>query len=159
MAHDNDHGHKVPLWALFLALLTFTALEVGFYEYWRSTEEVINGMKSYFIPKYVMVLVILIVLTLPKALIVLIYFMHLKFEKVLLVYLAIVPFLMAPLAVVPTMIDGQALAEDRYSHDDDLGAFSVHHHGDEGSHEEGAHEGEGEDAPGDEHETENDAGH
>lgn len=134
-AGHHDHSHSVPLWGLFLALLVLTGLEVGFYEYWRHTEEVIAGVKTYFLPKYVMVLIILVVLTLPKALIVLVYFMHLKFEKVLIVCLATIPFAMAVLAIVPILVDGNTLGSDRYSHDTKHGAFSVHH----GHHDEDGH--------------------
>ncbi len=91
----HDDSHKLPLWALFLALLVLTAGEVGLYEVWRHT---------LFVPKIVIVLIIL-VLTLPKAAIVMIYFMHLKFEKQLITVLAVVPLFMAVFAVLAILSD------------------------------------------------------
>lgn len=84
-----------------MALLALTAAEVGLYEIW------LHGAKAGdpFIPKYAMVLIILIVLTLPKAAIVLIYFMHLKFEKQFVIGLAIVPLVFAAICVLPTLAD------------------------------------------------------
>lgn len=108
-AHDShDHSHAVPLWGLFLALLAFTAAEVGFFEYWSHT----LAQGHPIVPKYVMVLTILIVLTLPKAAIVLIYFMHLKFEKVLVVGSALIPFAFAAICVLPTLTDIKTLKSD-----------------------------------------------
>lgn len=92
-------NHTVPLWGLFLALLALTAGEVGLYEVWRETQ---------FVPKFVIVLIIL-VLTLPKAAIVMIYFMHLKFEKPLIVALAVGPLVFVLLAVLPTLTDIRTL--------------------------------------------------
>ncbi len=99
--HPHDHaaghtgGHSINLMACFLALLALTAGEVLLFEVWVHT---------HFVPKFVMVLMLLI-LTLPKAAIVMIYFMHLKFEKHLLVLLAVVPLLMIFVAVLPTLTD------------------------------------------------------
>jgi hypothetical protein len=61
-----------------------------------------------FIPKYALVLLILIVLTLPKGAIVMIYFMHLKFEKQFVVFLSLIPFLFAAVCVLPALADIRA---------------------------------------------------
>ncbi len=100
-AHAHTHDHKIPLWGLFLALLALTGAEVGLYEVW------LHGAKlgDPFIPKYAMVLIILIVLTLPKAAIVMIYFMHLKFEKQFVLVLSLVPLLFAAICVLGALSD------------------------------------------------------
>lgn len=100
-AHD-DHP-RLPLWGLFLALTALTAAEVGLFEVWSRSEV----FQSY-LPKFALVLLIL-VFTLPKALIVLIFFMHLKFEKPFTIFLAIVPFPIVAIAILPTLIDAQTL--------------------------------------------------
>jgi len=100
----NKHDHAIPLWGLFLALLALTAAEVALFEIWHASAE--DG--SPFIPKFAMVL-LLLVFTLPKAAIVMIYFMHLKFEKQFIVLLALLPFLFALIAVLPTLTDSQTL--------------------------------------------------
>jgi len=103
MSDTTDHGHKhqhsVPLMTLFLALLALTAGEVALFEIWTVT---------HFVPKFVMVLMLLI-LTLPKAAIVMIYFMHLKFEKQFVVWLAIGPLLLVLIAIAPTLVDAVTL--------------------------------------------------
>jgi hypothetical protein len=104
-SHDNNHNlHPVPLWGLFILLLALTAGEVGLFEYWHSTA----AAGSPIFPKYVMV-ILLMVMTLPKAAIVMIYFMHLKFEKPLIVFLAIVPLLLVFVCVLVPLVDGQTL--------------------------------------------------
>jgi caa(3)-type oxidase subunit IV len=105
-AHSK-HGHSIPLWGLFLALLALTAAEVGLFEFWSRT----NLAGHPFIPKFAMVLLLLI-FTLPKAAIVMIYFMHLKFEKQLVVLLAIIPFFTAAIAILVTTTDNQTLRAD-----------------------------------------------
>ena len=109
MASDK-HGHTVPLWGLFIALLALTGAEVGLYEFWRQTGHEVDGETFYFIPKFALVLMILI-FTLPKALIVLMYFMHLKFEKRLVLTLAIAPFFTAGIAVLFILSDTNALQD------------------------------------------------
>jgi len=111
--HDatQSHGHALRLWPFFLALLALTAAEVGLYEWWRGTAVRVEGMETtYAIPKFALVLLVL-VFTLPKAYIVLVYFMHLRFEKALVVWLAVVPLMMTFLAVLPTLTDGLTLKE------------------------------------------------
>ena len=105
-AHSK-HGHSIPLWGLFLALLVLTAAEVGLFEFWSHT----NLAGHPFIPKFAMVMLLLL-FTLPKAAIVMIYFMHLKFEKQLIVLLAITPLFTAAIAVLVTTTDNQALRGD-----------------------------------------------
>ncbi|MBI1336912.1 MAG: hypothetical protein GC164_08120 [Phycisphaera sp.] len=115
MAHK--HEHAVPLWTLFLLLLAFTAAEVGFYEIWvHSNQHAMETGGVPFMPKVAMVLVLLFVLTLPKALIVLVYFMHLKFEKLLIVGLAVLPFVMVGIAILPNLSDTLALKSRAYNH-------------------------------------------
>jgi hypothetical protein len=97
-AKHNPH-HGVPLATLFIALLVLTAGEVAIFEIWSHIP---------FVPKYVMVLMLLI-LTLPKAAIVMIYFMHLKFEKQFVVLLAVAPLVLVLLAVLPTLSDAMTL--------------------------------------------------
>ena len=107
-AAANKHYHPVPLWGLFLALVALTAGEVVLYEVWRHALQDV-------IAKPVVVLLILL-LTLPKAAIVLIYFMHVKFEKQLIVLLAVAPLFMTLLAVLPALTDGLVL--NRYVRED-----------------------------------------
>lgn len=109
-SHDEGH-HPLKLWPFFLALLALTAAEVGLYETWRGSVEVLaDGSKSYFIPKFALVWAILI-FTLPKAYIVLVYFMHLRFEKALIVALAIIPLFMVFVCVLPTLTDITTIKE------------------------------------------------
>lgn len=109
-SHDDGH-HALKLWPFFLALLALTAAEVGLYETWRgSAETLADGSKSYFIPKFALVWAILI-FTLPKAYIVLVYFMHLRFEKALIVGLAIIPLFMVFICILPTLTDITTLKE------------------------------------------------
>ena len=127
----HDDGHKLPLWALFLALLALTAGEVGLYEVWRHTQ---------FVPKIAIVLIIL-VLTLPKAAIVMIYFMHLKFEKQLITLLAVVPFFMAVGAVLAMLTDIVTLKPQALNIVDQIGVYETHAPGhDEASDHEAAEE-------------------
>ncbi|MCC7193094.1 MAG: cytochrome C oxidase subunit IV family protein [Phycisphaeraceae bacterium] len=111
----TDHGHSnasashrgahtVPLWGLFLALLALTAAEVGLFEFWHRTAE--HGQPIF--PKIAMVL-LLLVFTIPKAAIVMVYFMHLKFEKQLIVTFALVPFLASMIAILVTLSDNLTL--------------------------------------------------
>lgn len=132
----SDHDHKLPLWGLFLALLALTAAEVALFEVWNGTKVVdaATGEITWaFMPKYAMVLLIF-VFTIPKALIVLIYFMHLKFEKQMVVALAIAPFIFATIAVVPTLTDAMALRSRATNQDPALRTFGPaeddHGHGD-----------------------------
>lgn len=98
---------RVPLWGLFLALLVLTAAEVAMFEIWSHNPSIM--------PKFVMVLVLLFVLTLPKALIVLTYFMHLKFERQIIVTLAMIPFGMVFIAVLPILTDIVTLEPQAYN--------------------------------------------
>jgi cytochrome c oxidase subunit IV len=100
-AHADHQPHAVPLWGLFLALLALTAAEVGLFEFWHYTAQ--HHAEPIF-PKAVMV-ALLLVMTLPKAAIVMVYFMHLKFERPLVVFLAVLPLLMVFICVVPSLSD------------------------------------------------------
>lgn len=126
---EKEHPHIVPLWGLFVALLALTAAEVGLYEFWQRSGEQVNGQMVYFIPKFAIVLLIL-VFTLPKALVVLIFFMHLKFEKQMIVTLAIVPFIVAGIAVLLTLSDTKALHDQAQASRSVAGLkdYSLHRH-------------------------------
>ncbi|MBH07201.1 MAG: hypothetical protein CMJ20_12890 [Phycisphaeraceae bacterium] len=128
MAHKNNHS--VNLLTCFLLLLVFTAAEIVLYEVWRQTG---------FVPKLVLVFLIF-VFTIPKAAIVMIYFMHLKFEKPLLIMLALAPFVTVAILVLVTLTDSQTLAYRIYTSASDLSTFKIiHHHGDEEEHSSGSH--------------------
>jgi len=129
MSSSNDHA--VPLWGLFLALTGLTAVEVTLFESWYRFE-VVNDA----IPKYLLVILILL-FTLPKAMIVLVYFMHLKFEKQAVIGLAIAPFLFALLAVLPTLSDTLTLKQDAHNQVEVIGEYGGGHgHGHGEAHEE-----------------------
>jgi hypothetical protein len=121
-AKHDSHSHAVPLWGLFLALLALTAAEVALFELWHYTYR----QGAPFIPKYVMVLILIIVLTLPKAAIVLVYFMHIKFERFFIVFLALVPLVFASLAVLPTLTDVVTLRDHGYTHVQGLRDYKAH---------------------------------
>lgn len=114
--------HRVPLWALFLALLALTAGEVVMYDLW---------VRYQFMPKYALVMVILI-FTLPKAAIVMIYFMHLKFEKQLIAVLAVAPFVMACGAVLAIVSDTVTLKPGALNQQEKIGLYTAHGAGQEG---------------------------
>lgn len=135
--HGKDHGHAIPLWGLFLALLALTAGEVALFEIWHRTQEVdaAGNITWQLMPKYAMVL-LLFVFTLPKAAIVLIFFMHLKFEKQFIVLLALLPFVFALIAVLPTLTDIKTLLNHGQTYNlvphEDLAGYNPHgggHHG------------------------------
>ena len=118
--------HRVPLWSLFLALLVLTAAEVALYEVWSRNQ--------WIMPKFTMVLILIFVLTLPKAMIVLTYFMHLKFERQLIVMLALLPFGLIFVAVLPILTDIVTLKPNSYNQVEGLRDFGPtgHGHADEG---------------------------
>lgn len=109
---SGQHEHRMPLMGLFAALLVLTAAEVALFEVWHYTA--LRGEP--FIPKVAMVLILIIVLTLPKAAIVLIYFMHIKYEKFLIVFLSLIPLLFAGIAVLPTLTDLVTLRDRSFTH-------------------------------------------
>ncbi|MCE9591816.1 MAG: cytochrome C oxidase subunit IV family protein [Planctomycetes bacterium] len=133
--HDHeaahDHGHAVPLWGLFLALLALTAGEVALFEIWHQTQQhnAAGEVTWQLMPKFAMVL-LLLVFTLPKAAIVLIFFMHLKFEKQFIVLLALIPFVFATIAVLPTLTDITTLLHHGQTYNgvphEQLGGFNPH---------------------------------
>ena len=117
----STEQHRVPIWGLFLALLALTAAEVALFEIWSRHQEIM--------PKFAMVLLLLI-FTLPKAVIVLVYFMHLKFERHLVITIAIVPFIMVFIAVLPILTDTVTLKPQAHNQVDGLREFipSAGHH-------------------------------
>ena len=132
-AHGHaSGGHALKLMPFFLALLALTMAEVGLYEWWRTTAEIIPGEvggtpeKVYAIPKFALVLIIL-VFTLPKAYIVMVYFMHLRFEKAIVVTLAIVPLLLVFVCVLPTLTDGTVLKKQRLQLVESIGHYESSH--------------------------------
>ena len=131
MADDKKHSVNLPV--CFLLLLLFTAAEIALYEFWRHTRDA----GSPFVPKYVLVLRIFL-FTLPKAFIVMTYFMHLRFERSLLVLIAMVPFVMVAIAILPSLTDTRALASRNYTKAvrlaDDLAPAGEH--GGDAAHEE-----------------------
>ena len=129
---DQAHGHALKLMPFFLALLALTAAEVGLYEWWRHSWVMEGDVKVFAIPKFVLVLLIL-VFTLPKAYIVLVYFMHIRFEPAFIVWLAVIPLLMTFLAVLPTLTDTATLKERKLNHTSVIGKYEPpHHHKDDG---------------------------
>jgi len=129
--HDTKDAHQVPLWALFLVLLALTAGEVILYDLW---------VRYQFVPKYVLVLVIL-VFTLPKAAVVMTYFMHLKFEKQIIVVLAIIPFFLAAMAVLTMLTDTMTLKPRAHNKVHPIGVYEGHSQPDELHHDHIEHDG------------------
>lgn len=138
--------HRVPLWSLFLALLVLTAAEVALYEVWSRNQ--------WIMPKFTMVLILIFVLTLPKAMIVLTYFMHLKFERQLIVALALLPFGMVFVAVLPILTDAVTLKPHAYNQVEGLRDYGpashdqADHgdgHGQENDHDDDPHDEETDD--------------
>ena len=123
---QKHEPHGIPLWGLFLALLALTAAEVGLYEFWRGSAEQVNGVTQYFMPKYAIVLLIL-VFTIPKALIVLIFFMHLKFEPITVITLAVLPFFMVFIAVLPILTDITTLKARALNKVNSVGHYTPDH--------------------------------
>ncbi len=111
MSSSEKHEHSVPIWAIFAFLLAFTLAEVGMYVTWKGSYEqfMIGAQDGPYMSKEVMVIVLLVCLTIPKAIVVMIYFMHLKFEKHLIIFLAVMPFIVIPLVFSPPLIDAQTL--------------------------------------------------
>ena len=107
-AHEKP---TVNLPVCFFLLLLFTAAEIGLYEFWRHTRD---HWEEPFVPKFAVVLLIFL-FTIPKAFIVLSYFMHLRFERSLVVLIALVPFVMVAIAILPTLADIRTLADRNYT--------------------------------------------
>ena len=119
----SEHQHRVPLLGLFAVLLALTGAEVALFEIWSRNQ--------WLMPKYAMVLLLLL-FTLPKAAIVLIYFMHLRFERQLVVTLALIPFVVAAIAVLPILSDIMTLKDRSYNqveHLREFGSDQNDHHG------------------------------
>ncbi len=126
--HHENHGLK--LWPFFLALLALTAAEVGLYEAWRESAETLpDGTKEYFIPKFALIWLIL-VFTLPKAYIVFVYFMHIRFEKAIVVVMAVIPLFMVFICVLPTLTDGSALKDQQTNRVTTMKQDELRGHGD-----------------------------
>ena len=107
-AHDKP---VVNLSVCFFLLLLFTAAEIALYEFWRHTRD---HWEEPFVPKFAVVLLIFL-FTFPKAFIVLSYFMHLRFEKSLVVLVALVPFVIVAVAIVPILTDIRTLSDRNYT--------------------------------------------
>lgn len=126
MASDTKHTVNLPV--CFLLLLVFTTAEIVLYEVWRRSGHEVDGQVTHFIPKFALVLLIL-VFTIPKAFIVLTYFMHLKFERVTVVGIALLPFVFVAVLILPILTDIRTLAPRNYSKSFELGDFATHTHG------------------------------
>jgi cytochrome c oxidase subunit IV len=92
---QGSKTHSLRLMPFFIALSALTVGEVGLFELWRSTQ---------FVPKIVVILIIL-ALTLPKAAIVMIFFMHLRYEKLALIIIALAPLILVFIAILPPLTD------------------------------------------------------
>ena len=145
MGKDNHHLSLLPY---FFALLGLTAVEVGLYEAWRAMADE-NGQS--FVPKYVIVLIIL-AFTIPKAGIVMTYFMHLRYEKQLLIMFATTPLIIVFIAVLPTLSDIKTLKPNLQNQQQQITGFGPHkpmklkHHDHQhgpGEHKDGKHEDKG----------------
>lgn len=116
----DDTKHEVNILACFLLLLLFTAAEIVLYEVWRRS----NATGDPFVPKFVLVLIIF-AFTLPKAFIVMTYFMHLKFERVTIVGIALAPLVLVAIMILPVLTDIRTLAERNYTKDHTLADFKA----------------------------------
>jgi caa(3)-type oxidase subunit IV len=117
--HQDQGRHKVPLWSIFIILSVLTAVEVALYDLW---------VEYRFVPKYALVIMIL-VFTLPKAALVMTYFMHLKFEKQIIIALAIVPFVMACGVVLAILSDTLELKPQAFNKVASIGVYHAHEDG------------------------------
>ncbi|MAE65090.1 MAG: hypothetical protein CMJ18_12540 [Phycisphaeraceae bacterium] len=120
---ETSSPHQVNLTSCFVLLLLFTAAEILLYEVWARSAA--NGAPL--IPKFAMVLVLLLVLTLPKAFIVATWFMHLRFERVLIVTLATVPLVTVGILILTITADIRTIAPSTYTRDVDLDQFETRH--------------------------------
>ena len=113
-----------------------TAAEVALYEVWSRNQWTHAEVCT-------MVLILIFVLTLPKAMIVLTYFMHLKFERQIVVALALIPFAMVFVAVLPILTDIVTLKPNAYNQVEGLRDFGPAEHGhtnDENAHGDDVHD-------------------
>ena len=144
MSSSDNHEHSVNIWWIFGILLAFTVAEVGMYVTWKESYELaeVGRQAGPYFPKAVMVVILLAVLTIPKAAVVLIYFMHLKFEKPFIVFLAIMPFVVMPLVFSPVLVDSKTLRGNGITVD-----YTEYQsaHGEHGTDEDSDEEGEDED--------------
>ena len=90
-------------------------------------------------------MLLIFLFTLPKAFIVLTYFMHLRFERSLVVLIALVPFILVGLAILPTMTDIRTLSVRNYSQATDIGEYAIDHGGHGGHGGDRGHEAESHD--------------
>ena len=131
MSHDSKHALNLPLF--FFLLLIFTAAEVGLFEFWRQS----GTQGERFVSKFVLVLLVF-AFTIPKAFIVLTYFMHLRFERSLVVLIALVPFFMVALMVLTVLSDIRTLSPRQYGQAVNLADYALEHGG------QAHHDGDGE---------------
>lgn len=97
-AHHDDHGSmtKKKIWSVFWVLLGITAIE-----FFIALFMIPKGMLGHDLGN-----VIYIVLTILKAFYIVAYFMHLKFEKIGLIYSIIVPLIFIIFFVVWMLYEG-----------------------------------------------------
>lgn len=141
-AHHDDHP-TMPLWGLFIAMVVFTGIEVGLYEIWKAKGVFIDGEFVSFIPKLVLVFLIFL-FTIPKFAIVLIYFMHLKFEKLFVIGLCVLPFIFAGIAIFTTLADSNVLKGQTFARPTEILGHGELHHADEHGEPAAGHGEEGE---------------
>lgn len=93
MAHSHSQ-HHVNYMAIFWGLLILTVLEIaaGYPASGPSYPHVLKGF-------------LLVIMAVAKAALVAMYFMHLRFEKVALGYIAMVPLVLCVFVVLMTMPD------------------------------------------------------
>lgn len=84
--HSEEHAHATPNYiAIFLILFVVTVIEVLVPEYMDLSQG--------------MLIIVMMIMALFKAALVGLYFMHLKYDHKLLMGIAIVPFLLAPIVI------------------------------------------------------------
>lgn len=94
MTDDHSHRSHIPYWAIFAFLCVFTAISVFADE----------AKKHGVLRSYAWIIVIVLAIASAKALFVMMYFMHLKFEgkwKFLLLSPTIILAIGLPLALLP----------------------------------------------------------
>lgn len=93
-SHSQHDAHRVNYMAIFWWLLALTILEIaaGYPAAGASYPQLLKGF-------------LLVIMALTKAVLVAMYFMHLRFEKVALGYIAMIPLVLCVFVVLMTMPD------------------------------------------------------